>query len=115
MSYALTMRDTVNMAIHWVIWDIPAATTTLAASLPAGAMPAAPAPAGSMQEDRFNTNAAYFGPGANFRAYEFVLWAVKTPKLNATGTTAAIYQSLPASSIASAKLTVWGSVDAMCP
>lgn len=33
MSYALVMTDTNNSLLHWVIWDIPAATRSLPAML----------------------------------------------------------------------------------
>lgn len=43
-SYAVVMRDqTLNDAFHWVIWDIPAATTSLPENVARVAAPAAPA------------------------------------------------------------------------
>lgn len=43
-SYAVVMRDqTLNDAFHWVIWDIPAGTTSLPENVARVATPAAPA------------------------------------------------------------------------
>lgn len=50
MSFAVLLTDLANSTIHWVIWDIPAATRALPAGLPLTPMLTMPAAvAGAMQ------------------------------------------------------------------
>jgi|GEM_PF-4273578 len=57
----------------------------LSALLPKGVMPVAPAPSGSRQRSASfaggSSNPGYFGPGADFRRYDFELYALKVDKL----------------------------------
>ena len=48
-SYAIVMKDLTVPNIHWTLYDIPAATLSVGASVPVGYTPGAPAPAGSKQ------------------------------------------------------------------
>jgi len=85
MSYALSLTDTNNAAVHWIIWDIPAATTSLAAALPAGSPLATPAGAKQMHYAVFFTAGTdYRGPcpGANGpHTYRFQVSAIPTATL----------------------------------
>jgi phosphatidylethanolamine-binding protein (PEBP) family uncharacterized protein len=85
MSFAIVLRDTANGNTHWLMWNIPGNVNMLAEMLPKGVMPGAPAPMGSMQRGASfaggTTNPGYFGPGADFRRYDFELYAYKIDKL----------------------------------
>lgn len=48
-SYAIVMKDLTVPNIHWTLYDIPAGTLSVGASVPVGYSPGAPAPAGSKQ------------------------------------------------------------------
>jgi Raf kinase inhibitor-like YbhB/YbcL family protein len=59
-SYAVTLiHDATDMSVHWVIWDIPVATTSLAENVEKVAQPAAPA--GSKQVKSNIDGATWFG------------------------------------------------------
>ncbi len=49
LSYAIVMKDLTVPNIHWTLYDIPASTLSVGASVPVGYTPGAPAPAGSKQ------------------------------------------------------------------
>lgn len=82
MSYAITLKDFSNMFTHWAIWNIPAGTLKLPASLSREAMP--PAVAGASQKSFSQNDSGYMGPGAKDHIYEFRLYALNvaqfTPK-----------------------------------
>ena len=107
-SFAVSLRD-LQGGIHWVMWNIPPTEAGLAAALPAGAMPGAPAPMGSRQ------TGTWFGPGAGaVHRYEYQVWALKVAEIPG-GSTGALYNMmLPAQRIASAKIHACGNADASC-
>jgi Raf kinase inhibitor-like YbhB/YbcL family protein len=79
-SYAVVLTDLTNGYVHWVIWDIPAATTTLPAMLGSGAtLNTPPEVNGAKQKNAFSGN-GYYGPcpGAAPPAhrYQFVVHAI---------------------------------------
>jgi Raf kinase inhibitor-like YbhB/YbcL family protein len=86
MSYAVVLSDLKNAAAHWVIWDIPATTTSLAAALPGDTTLTTP-PVGAQQLHKiefFMAGGAYRGPcpGASGpHTYVFEVSAVPTAKL----------------------------------
>jgi len=63
---------------HWVIYDIPASTTSLPAAVPAQAAP--PSPAGAKQTYwSFSNTYSYQGPcPPNEHTYEFTVYALPT-------------------------------------
>jgi Raf kinase inhibitor-like YbhB/YbcL family protein len=75
-SYTLIFTDKSNMLVHWALWDIPVAITSLPAALPAG-MPAGTHGASIGQ------GGAYAGPcpGGNTHTYQFDLYAVDVATL----------------------------------
>jgi phosphatidylethanolamine-binding protein (PEBP) family uncharacterized protein len=85
-SYAIVLHDLTNMMggkpfVHWVMWNIPAATLMLPAGLEATAMPSVPA--GSSQRS-FSGN-GYQGSGKCGNVYEFVLYALTTATFTPSG------------------------------
>lgn len=116
-SFAIVLRDTVNGNTHWIMWNISADVTMMAALLPKGTMPGAPAPVGSVQRGSSfaggMTNPGYFGPGADFRRYDFELYALKVDKLivgaNTTVNDLRIQLMTTADRLATAVQPVWGS------
>jgi hypothetical protein len=80
-SYAVRLTDKSNMLIHWVIWDIPAATLSLPAGVEKKANPAIPA--GSKQAKAYdNTTFGYLGPCPNkVHTYEYAVIALDVATL----------------------------------
>jgi Raf kinase inhibitor-like YbhB/YbcL family protein len=87
-SFAVSLVDMFGMPatadgkFHWILWDIPPTTTSLAADLPK--MSPLTMPAELMGAKQLNlTNAkAYFGPGAGgSRPYKFQVWALDVATL----------------------------------
>ncbi len=86
MSYAVVLSDLNNAAAHWVIWDIPSTTLTLAAALPGDTTLTTP-PVGAHQLHKFQ----FFGAGGAYRGpcpgnngphtYTFEVSAVPTATL----------------------------------
>jgi Raf kinase inhibitor-like YbhB/YbcL family protein len=88
MSYAITLTDVTaggfsNGYLHWVIYDIPAATTSLPENVPEGAMPAMPA--GAKQVGNYQNTVGYDGPcyplPGTVNTYELTLYAVDAAAL----------------------------------
>jgi len=77
LSFAILLVDLTNGFTHWALWDIPAATTTLPADLPAGSP--LTSPAGAKQSGI--TGADYFGSGACGNVYEHRLFALNVETL----------------------------------
>jgi phosphatidylethanolamine-binding protein (PEBP) family uncharacterized protein len=77
MSFAVVLFDATFGQAHWVLWNVPASVTTLAADVPKNmAMPTSPA--GSRQA---NANFApegdgYFGPHLPCNVFELQLYAL---------------------------------------
>jgi Raf kinase inhibitor-like YbhB/YbcL family protein len=84
MSYAVVLTNLSLGAVHWVIWDLPAGTTSLPAALPPAAILTAPADAKQVHKiELFGAGGAYRGPcprGAT-RLYEFEAHALGTATL----------------------------------
>jgi Raf kinase inhibitor-like YbhB/YbcL family protein len=81
LSYAVVLTDKSNNLLHWVIWDIPGATTSLPAGVEKKANPAVPA--GSKQAKSFdNQTFGYRGPcPQNTHTYEFAVFALDVATL----------------------------------
>jgi Raf kinase inhibitor-like YbhB/YbcL family protein len=84
MSYAVVLHDFSNGFTHWAIWNIPASTLMLPASLARDVRPAVPAGSQQKSFDMNNAGFGYMGPGADDHMYEFKLYALNaatfTPK-----------------------------------
>jgi Raf kinase inhibitor-like YbhB/YbcL family protein len=80
-SFALVLLDVSFGQAHWVLWNIPASTTMLAANVPQDtATPATPA--GSRQTNaNFAPNGGdgYLGPHVPCNVFQFLLFALSTP------------------------------------
>lgn len=80
-SYAIVFTDKSNNLIHWVIWDIPPATSSLPEHVENAANPATPA--GAKQAESYDGQTfGYLGPcPGNTHTYEFVAYAVDVAAL----------------------------------
>jgi Raf kinase inhibitor-like YbhB/YbcL family protein len=88
MSYGLALHDMTNDAVHWVIWDIPATTTSLPGNLPTTQMLTTPVMA--QQHNTFGSD-GYYGPCpmGSTHTYVFEVYALDVAKLpSVTATTA---------------------------
>jgi Raf kinase inhibitor-like YbhB/YbcL family protein len=79
MSYAITLTDLTIDAVHWVIWDIPATTTSLPAALPGTST--LTVPVGAKQAHKlefFGAGGAYRGPcpSGKLHIYQFEVNAI---------------------------------------
>lgn len=87
-SYAVSLTDLSINAVHWVIWDIPAGTTSLPAALPGDTALASPAGAKQIHKfEFFGAGGAYRGPcprGAN-HVYQFEVNAIGSATLAGVG------------------------------
>ena len=81
LSYAVVFTDKFNSLTHWVIWDIPAAITSLPAGVENKANPAIPA--GSKQATSYQAQTyGYLGPCPDKKhTYEFAVFAVDVAML----------------------------------
>jgi Raf kinase inhibitor-like YbhB/YbcL family protein len=116
MSFAVLLQDLSNMNAHWVIWNIPAATTMLPANVEKMTMPAVPA--GSQQTSR-NGNVGYAGPGSTCNTYEFMVYALSVPTFspNQAADPAQVrtqLQALGAQILGTASLRARQNVDNQC-
>lgn len=94
-SYAVVMRDLTNTNggdnYHWVIWDIPAATTSLAAGVPKVASPDPPGGGAKQTNWSFGGEIGYghmcpiAGPPTH--EYELVVYAIPAATLALAGAT----------------------------
>ncbi|MFO0664785.1 MAG: YbhB/YbcL family Raf kinase inhibitor-like protein [Polyangiaceae bacterium] len=115
MGYAVVMIDKTrigtNDEVHWVLFDIPAATLSLAQAVARSANPGTPA--GSKQVLSFDGLPGYFGPcppiGDAAHVYEFRVYAMNT---NALGNvTTATNKQTAAANVAQAAIGVTNAVS----
>jgi Raf kinase inhibitor-like YbhB/YbcL family protein len=116
MSFAVLLQDLSNMNAHWVIWNIPAATTMLPANVEKTPMPAIPM--GAAQTSR-NGNPGYAGPGSTCNVYEFIVYALSVPTFSpnqaADPTQVRMQlQALGASILGTASIRARQNVDEQC-
>jgi Raf kinase inhibitor-like YbhB/YbcL family protein len=85
-SYAIVLTDRNNNLVHWVLWDIPATTTSLPANLPKTSMLTMPAGA---KQNAFSAT-GYVGPcpSGQLHTYEFAVYAINVAMLPGMSTTA---------------------------
>jgi Raf kinase inhibitor-like YbhB/YbcL family protein len=84
MSYAVTLTDLTISAVHWVIWDIPAATTSLPAALAGDTTLTTPVTAKQIHKTEFfGAGGAYRGPcpPTGVHSYQFEVSAIPTATL----------------------------------
>jgi Raf kinase inhibitor-like YbhB/YbcL family protein len=107
LSYAVTMYH--SRSVHWMMWDIPASTT----SLPEGIMrvPEPPIPAGAKQVKPNVDGSTWYGysgpcPGSPNQSYQYYVYALKVAKLPVTTESAptAIDMALQANKLERAQL-----------
>jgi Raf kinase inhibitor-like YbhB/YbcL family protein len=81
LSYAVVLTDKSNNLLHWVIWDIAGAATSLPAGVEKTANPAIPA--GSRQAKSYDDKTfGYLGPcPPNVHTYEFAVFALDVAAL----------------------------------
>ena len=108
LSYAVVLTDKSNNLIHWVIWDIPGATTSLPASLENKANPAIPA--GAKQAKAYdNATFGYLGPcPPSVHTYEFAVFALDVatlPSVTTASTRAEVKAAILSHDLGSATLT----------
>jgi Raf kinase inhibitor-like YbhB/YbcL family protein len=116
LSYALVMRDVTrsSVVLHWFIYDLPASTSELPASVMSGYQPAQPA--GAKQGPNYSRALGYQGPCAPIgtNMYEFTLYALdiaQLPSLTESSTGAQIIAQIDMHDLASSKLTVSSSAN----
>ncbi|MES1178503.1 MAG: YbhB/YbcL family Raf kinase inhibitor-like protein [Myxococcales bacterium] len=114
LSYALVLQDTNNMLNHWVLWDIPPATSSLSESLATTATLTTPAGA---KQIAFQGN-GYMGPcpSGMLHTYVFTLYALDVamlPGVTAASTTANVAAAIQMHDLASAALSA--TSDAKMP
>jgi hypothetical protein len=110
MSFAWTIYDATAQNTHFILYDIPAATTMLPANLPRGAMPTTPA--GASWKSAFGGTPGYEGPGGGgVNNYQIVLWALKVAHLDiGTMSLNQIHMTLlPMQSLGSAQILAKGT------
>ncbi len=92
LSYAVVLTDKSNSFFHWVIWDIPGATTSLPAGVEKTANPAVPA--GSKQAKSFDGKTfGYRGPCPSSKhTYEFAVFALDVATLPGVTTASTMAQ-----------------------
>jgi len=106
LSYALVLQDTNNMLNHWVLWDIPSATTSLDESLATTATLTLPAGA---KQKAYSGN-GYMGPcpSGMVHTYTFTLYALDVatlPGVMASTATAGLVTAIQMHDVASATLS----------
>lgn len=115
MSYAVVVTDLGLDLLHWVLYDIPAATTSIAEGVPEGAAPATPAGAKQAPIDALVASTAgtgaerFVGPCAPFgtSSYEFKLYALGEAALSGAGAAGPdVKTALEAAALESTTLTI---------
>lgn len=92
LGYAVVLTDKSNNLLHWVIWDIAGATTSLPAGVEKTANPAIPA--GSKQGKSYDKKTfGYLGPcPPNTHTYEFAVFALDVAALPSVTTASTLAQ-----------------------
>ncbi len=98
LSYAIVFEDLTVPNMHWILYDIPAGVRSVAAALPFGLQPGAPAPSGSRQS-RVTFSPTTFGylgpcPPTGDHDYVFTVYALSA------ATVPGVVQSGPPEAIA---------------
>jgi Raf kinase inhibitor-like YbhB/YbcL family protein len=81
-SYALVLTDMFQGRVHWVLWDIPAATRSLPAML--ATTPMLTTPPGARQMAAMGMGYTGPCPGGSMHTYQFDLHAVDVATLPVT-------------------------------
>jgi Raf kinase inhibitor-like YbhB/YbcL family protein len=116
-GYAVVLEDTDNGNIHWIIWDLPAALSSLPEGVPEGET--LTDPPGAKQSRSYDASwHGYLGPcpGGNDHVYVFTLYAVdvaEVPDVTPSSNRDTIREALEAHAVATATLT--GHSDASRP
>ncbi len=108
-SYAITFIDTANSGKHWVIWDIPAARSSLPEGLGLGFDVPGQSPAKQRSFGTGNKTYQFFGPcpGGSNHLYQFKIYALNVatlPGVNSSSTVAQVETAILANDISSAIL-----------
>jgi Raf kinase inhibitor-like YbhB/YbcL family protein len=108
-SYGVVLTDAQGL-YYWVLWDIPATTTSLPQGVDHAAMPATPAGSEQVAGLDMSTWSGYAGPCPNYpeTPYTFAVYALSVatlPGVTTSSTGAAVFAAMQASTLASAKLT----------
>ncbi|MFD0413847.1 YbhB/YbcL family Raf kinase inhibitor-like protein [Streptomyces sp. NPDC127108] len=110
-SYAIVMRDLDNASlIHWVIYDIPAATTSLPQNVDHEYRPSTPAGARQVYYRGSASLYGYQGPcsPSTVNTYEFVVHALdraSLTNLNSNSSTRTAAREIVAATVGSARIT----------
>lgn len=110
-SYAIVMRDLDNASlIHWVIYDIPANTTSLPQNVDHTYQPTTPAGARQVYYRGSASLFGYQGPcsPSTVNTYEFVVHALNQSSLtslNSNSSTRTAARTIAAATIGSARIT----------
>ncbi|WP_409491190.1 YbhB/YbcL family Raf kinase inhibitor-like protein [Amycolatopsis sp. cmx-11-12] len=110
-SYAIVMRDLDNAnLIHWVIYDIPAATASLPQNVQHAYRPSVPAGARQIYYRGSASLYGYQGPcsPSTVNTYEFVVHALNQTSLtslNSSSSTQTAARAITAASIGSARIS----------
>ncbi|MFD9903199.1 YbhB/YbcL family Raf kinase inhibitor-like protein [Streptomyces sp. NPDC059063] len=110
-SYAIVMRDLDNSnLIHWVIYDIPASTTSLSQNVDHEYRPSTPAGARQVYYRGSANLYGYQGPcsPSTVNTYEFVVHALNQASLtnlNSSSSTRTAARAIDAATIGSARIT----------
>lgn len=115
LSYAVVMIDKTrvgtNDEVHWVLFDVPSSTLSLAQGVARSANPGAPA--GSKQVLSFDGLPGYFGPcppmGDGAHTYEFRVYAM--PVANLGNVTTSTGKQTAAANVASGALAMTNIVS----
>lgn len=105
MSYAVALTDLSINAVHWVIYDIPAATTSLPGTLPPDTTLTTPVSAKQIHKTEFfGAGGAYRGPcpSGNLHNYQFEVSAIPTATLAGITATSTV-ENVKAAVVAAAR------------
>jgi Raf kinase inhibitor-like YbhB/YbcL family protein len=108
-SYGVVLTDEQGL-YYWVLWDVPATTTSLPQGVDHAAMPATPAGSEQLAGLDMSTWSGYAGPCPDYpeTPYTFAVYALSVatlPGVTTSSTGAAVFAAMQASTLASAKLT----------